>query len=411
MKKSVQTLFFSLTIVFWTVSAARTGVIDPDLQALLYTLNPEDEVAVIVTLSDQADLKSIQEQNKSKRRFQVTTALKDKAEKTQKSMKDFLKVKKARKVVPFWIFNGLAATVRADAIDELAAQPGIDTIRLDDVISLDDTLRTPGTPRPDPPQPAWNVAATRAPELWYMGYTGTGVVVAGMDTGVDGDHPDLASRWRGGSNSWYDPNGQHATPHDNAGHGTQTMGIMVGGGASGEVIGIAPGARWIAVKIFDDAGNASFSNIHLGYQWLLDPDGQSSTDDAPDVVNNSWGLRNNVDACIPEFQADIQALKAAQIAVVFAAGNEGPYPYTSISPANYPESMAVGAVDANLEIQHTSSRGPSACDLSLYPQLVAPGVDIITSDLTQGGLSRIPTPPFPAPPFPRRMWRAPWPCS
>ncbi len=83
---------------------------------------------------------------------------------------------------------------------------------------------------------------------------------------------------------------------------------------------------------------------------------------------------------------DIQALKAAGVAVVFSAGNEGSAGYTSVSPANYPESLAIGSVDENLFIADTSSRGPSACGGGLYPQLVAPGVWVHTSDLTFGGV-------------------------
>ena len=73
-----------------------------------------------------------------------------------------------------------------------------------------------------------------------------------MDTGVDADHPDLAN-WRGGLNSWYDPNGQHATPYDSNGHGTQSMSLIAGGSAGDSAIGMAPDAQRIAVKIFNAA--------------------------------------------------------------------------------------------------------------------------------------------------------------
>ena len=76
----------------------------------------------------------------------------------------------------------------------------------------------------------------------------------------------------------------------------------------------------------------------------------------------------------------------ADIAVVFSGGNEGPLPATSISPANYPESLAVGATDSNRNIVNSSSRGPSACDGSSYPEIVAPGLNVRTADLTFGGL-------------------------
>jgi bacillopeptidase F len=227
--------------------------------------------------------------------------------------------------------------------------------------------------------------------VWTLGFTGQGIVVATLDTGVDLDHPALGPKWRGGTNSWFDPHGEHPdTPTDLDGHGTQTMGIIVAGEAGGQAIGVAPGARWIAAKIFNDVGSTFLSDIHLSFQWILDPDGNPNTDDAPDVVNNSWGfgIPNN---CSLEFQPDIDALRAAGIAVVFAAGNTGPSAPSSESPANNPGSLSVGAVDENLAIYDFfgvigSSRGPSACDASIFPRVVAPGVDVMTTDLSFGGL-------------------------
>jgi subtilisin family serine protease len=271
----------------------------------------------------------------------------------------------------------VAATVRADVVNQLASLPGLESIVLDAVIRQ--PVATEGTTA----APEWNLSAIHAPSLWNLGFTGQGVVVANMDSGVDGDHPDLQTRWRGGANSWFDPNGEHSAPYDADGHGTQTMGLMVGGDTGGMSVGVAPGAQWVAVKIFNDAGDASYSAIHLGYQWLLDPDGDPDTDDAPDVVNNSWGL-DNTGTCVTEFQADVQALRAANIAVVFASGNSGPNAATSVSPANYPESFSVGAVDSTNTLLPSSSRGPSACYGDHYPSVVAPGVDVLTTDLYLG---------------------------
>lgn len=373
-------MIITLVIVFGVAPYAEAGVIDPDLRSTLRALDPDDEVAVIVTLTDQVDVKKIKDTDRSKRSNKIIAALKSRGDSTQTSLKIFLKSKKARRMISFWIFNGMAATVRADAVAGLAGQPAVAEVRLDETLTMADPVPSVSA------QPQWNLSAIRSPELWAAGFTGTGVVIASVDTGVDIAHPDVAGKWRGGSNSWYDPNGQHLTPYDYSGHGTQTVGIMVGGEASGTAIGVAPGAQWIAAKIFNDSGTALFSNIHLVYQWLLDPDGNPLTSDAPDIVNNSWGLSDNVDSCIPEFQADLEALKAAGIAVVFAAGNAGPSGYSSISPANYPSSVAVGSVDASLAVAYTSSRGPSACDGGLFPQLVAPGVNIKTTGLTFGGV-------------------------
>ena len=211
-------------------------------------------------------------------------------------------------------------------------------------------------------------------------------MVATLDSGVDLQHADLGSRWRGGANSWFDPYGEHSAPHDASGHGTQVMGILVGGDASGSSIGMAPGAQWIAARIFDDAGSGTLSGVHAAFQWMLDPDGDPSVDDVPDVVNASWTLLGTVGACNTEFEADINLLRAGDINVVFAGGNFGPGADTSVSPANNAGSLSVGAVDDFQTIASFSSRGPSACSGGLFPQVSAPGADVSTADLTLGGL-------------------------
>jgi bacillopeptidase F len=225
-----------------------------------------------------------------------------------------------------------------------------------------------------------------ADALWDAGYTGQGIVVAGMDTGVDAFHGDLASQFRGGTNSWMDVNGQYPSPVDPHGHGTQTMGIILGGDPNAPTIGVAPGAEWIAVKIFDDSDppETTVSKIHDGFQWLLDPDGDPNTDDAPDIVNNSWGIVGDPNVCYLEFYDDIDILKTASIAVVFAAGNEGPGSGTSIIGANFDNAFSVGAVDSSFTVTDFSSRGPSPCHSDFFPQVVAPGKGIRTSTLTSG---------------------------
>jgi serine protease AprX len=88
-----------------------------------------------------------------------------------------------------------------------------------------------------------------------------------------------------------------------------------------------------------------------------------------------------------EFADDIAALRSAGMAVVFAAGNDGPKPGTSNSPGNNPGALSVGAADSDLQIARTTSRGPSACDGAAFPRLLAPGVGIRTTDLSHGGLA------------------------
>jgi len=378
MKKFTYLILNCFLLVVIGAVAASAGDESRDLQKALQSLGPDDEIAVIVRLSDKADISPFKHKDKGRRRADIIKALKDKAEKTQGPVKIFLEKKKAKKIKSLWVINGIAAAVPASLVNDLANFPGVEAVTLDAVVHV--PVVTAGTAA----APEWNISAVHAPDLWNMGYTGQGIVVANMDSGVYLDHPDLQGKWRGGMNSWYDPNGEHPLePYDAHGHGTGTMGIMVGGDAGGSFIGVAPGAQWIAVKIYNDAGDASYSAIHQGFQWLLDPDENRDTDDAPDVVNNSWGLEPN-HSCLTEFQPDVQALKSSGIALAFSAGNDGPNPSTGVSPANYPESFSVGAIGDTNIIANFSSRGPSACDGSIFPHVVAPGMNVKTADLYVG---------------------------
>jgi hypothetical protein len=353
-------------------------IIAPELQETLQHSNSDELVKVIVTLRDLADLTKISELNRNERLVKVVELLQTKAAASQRPLRAFLENKRREgsvgEVISFWVFNGLAVEATPAVIAELAARQDVLRITTDETIPFfsDESSSTAVEP---------NISKVNAPILWNLGYRGQGIVVANMDTGVSLEHPDLIAQWRGGTNSWYDPYGENlAGPVDFNGHGTRTMGVMVGRSAGGSAIGVAPDAQWIAVKIFNNSGSATTSGIHLGFQWLLDPDGNPSTPDAPHVVNNSWNFTST--GCNMEFQLDLQALRAAMILPVFAAGNAGPNSSTSVSPANNPEAFAIGATDNYDQIYPLSSRGPSACgeETSTFPEMVAPGVNILSSD-------------------------------
>ncbi len=367
-------------------AAPPDGVIDggkiaPEVEARLAALRPGEMTTVIVTLSDQADLSRIPGPgpgaSRAARIEGVVRALRARAQASQRPIRALLAARAAQGLVgdvrPFWVFNGLAVTATERVVRELAARADVARITPDEISIV---------PAETGSIPETNLSVINAPTLWDLGYDGQGVVVANLDTGVDASHPDLASRWRGGTNSWFDPFGEHPdTPTDLDGHGTWTMGVMVGGDGGGTGVGVAPGAEWIAVKIFDDRGDSKASAIHQAFEWLLDPDGDPTTADAPHVVNNSW--TSSSAGCNLEFELDLQSLRAATILPVFAAGNGGPDAATSHSPANNPSAFAVGATDDTDQIAAFSSRGPSSCGEAetIFPELVAPGVGIHTADL------------------------------
>lgn len=368
-------------LLLFAAPSAHAGTVTPRLEEHLAGLAPGNWVSVIVRLEDRVDPDAFRGEPRGRRRALLVRALKEKAERTQGPLQAWLGQRRATRRVELWAINAVAVTLPARLVPRLAMRPEVSSVDLDEQFSAPFF----GSEPPSSP-PEWNVEQIRAPELWEMGCTGAGAVVATLDSGVDALHPDLGESWRGGSNSWFDPYGQHAAPYDHSGHGTQVMGILLGGEAGGTSVGVAPGARWIAAKIFDNSDQATLSAIHQAYQWVLDPDGNPDTDDAPDLVNNSWGLAGTVGVCDAEFTDDLAALRAADIAVVFSAGNFGPFAASSVSPPNDPASLAVGAVDPTGNIAGFSSRGPSACSGGIYPQLTAPGINIRAPDLTFNGI-------------------------
>jgi subtilisin family serine protease len=341
-------------------------------------------VSAVVVLKSQADLSAVHASGRPARLAAVENALRGHAARTQRQLLSLLSTRRAHRlvdrVVPMWIANEITVHAAPSVIKELAARPEVLTVRPEVVLQAPAAPAAAAAPA-GTVEP--NVSLVNAPAMWNRGLLGQGVVVANMDTGVDGSQPDLAANWRGGTNSWYDPNGQHpSTPTDVNGHGTWTMGVMVGGNAGGSSVGVAPGASWIAVKIFNDRGAATSSNIHLGFQWLLDPDGNTATPDAPNVVNDSWTM--SAAGCVLDFQLDLRSLRAAGILPVFAAGNDGPSAGTVFSPANLPEAFAVGGSDNSDSLDPYSSRGPSACAGVTAPRLTAPDTNIRTTDLYGG---------------------------
>lgn len=376
-------------------AAPARPVLSYGARLLLAGAPGEASITVVVELAEQPVLPDGRGRTKGQRQRDVVQSLRSHADRTQAPLRTQLVRRMAQGTVdgiqPLWISNSIVVTARPSVVEWLSTRPEVASITPNDVdiVATSATVpaapgapASPGAAGAAPVAPAEpNVAAVGAPAVWASGTTGQGVVVASLDSGVDLSHPDLSSKWKGGNGAWFDPYGQQATPADTTGHGTQTLGVILGGETGGTTVGVAPDARFIAARVFDNAGNATIAAIHQAFQWTLNPDGDSTTADAPAIVNNSWAFGSV--GCNLEFQPDVQALRAAGIIPVFAAGNFGSASGSSVSPANYPESLAVGAVNNAGAIYAGSSRGPSACGeaAATFPELVAPGVKIWTTDL------------------------------
>ncbi|MEU8261528.1 S8 family serine peptidase [Micromonospora sp. NPDC048999] len=230
----------------------------------------------------------------------------------------------------------------------------------------------------------WGVANIKADQVWSQyGVKGAGITVANIDTGVQFDHPALVNSYRGNNGdgtfnhnyNWYNAAGTCATPCDNNGHGTHTMGTMAGSAGANQ-IGVAPEVKWIAAN---GCCPTDAALINSG-QWMLQPrDLNGQNPDAskrPNIINNSWGteLPSN-----DPFMEDVtDAWAASGIFGSWSNGNNGPGCQTSGSPGSRTSNYSAGAYDVNNTIASFSSRGAGQGG-TIKPNISAPGVNVRSS--------------------------------
>ncbi|WP_158414098.1 S8 family peptidase [Geoalkalibacter subterraneus] len=389
-----------LWCVVFSVSAlpvsAKAAEVAPQLRAVLARSVPDEKIPVIATLSRSEELVAQARGFGRKHRDSLVRELKERSQRGRAELEGFLRKYGIEDATELWLINGIALQADPKTLAALSEHPAVDTLY------FDETRQLSPEPRLSFPVHGWNISQVGAYELWDMGHSGAGAVVAVLDSGVDLEHPDLGSRWRGPADvGWFDPYDDSPEPFDQIiqadpespdsqlGHGTAVTGIIVAGDEFGLPLGMAPDSKWIAARIFGPDNTSSSSKIIKALEWTLDPNEDGNTADAADIVNNSWGIvveddQNGIEPerCIETYRRAIQGLKTAGVAVVAAAGNSGPDPFTSESPGNYPEVLAVGATDDEKRVTDFSARGPSACDDGVYPQLVAPGTMIMTTNAT-----------------------------
>ncbi|MBD3168297.1 MAG: S8 family serine peptidase [candidate division Zixibacteria bacterium] len=407
-KKAGLMLLLSLIL---SIPASYGAELSPGLEEALTNNGPDEPVKAIVYLKSQFDTRqldlelSTRQANRQERHEEVITALRDHAQSTQDDLINLMEQAKLDgRVVgyrPFWIVNAIAVQANRVGIDALRIHPDVDKLVLDREVELIEPVeKGKGTP-PEIASVEAGLRAIKADSAWMMGYTGQGRLVCNFDTGVDGYHPALNQKWRGWDLrymghpewAWYDSVSQSSFPFDSNGHGTHTMGTICGlGQTTGDTIGVAHGAQWIAAACIDTGGGTS--DILAAYEWCADPDRNPQTVwDVPDVCSNSWGyspLYHGVEPCDETFWDAIDNCEAAGIVVIFAAGNEGPNPSTLRTPGDRATTdvniLSVGAINGNnpdYPIAGFSSRGPCDCtptaDTTFKPEVVAPGVQVRSS--------------------------------
>ncbi len=390
-------LIIALLFAFISFSYSQVEISTALSNEIKNAIENKTTVEALVVLKDQVDIleldKQLYEKNASikERTYTVITTLQDKSNSTQGSIVSYIDSKSTTDVIKYeryWIINAILIETKPEILLSISERNDIGYMDIDHKSIPDPTYDERPAVVQSIETTERGLKAVNAHKLWEMGYTGAGRLVMSRDTGVDGNHSALASRWRGLHVPWNQAwRGSGTFPNDggSTGHGTHTMGTITGlNTANQDTIGIAFDAEWMACDF-------NYPSI-TAFQWAMDPDNNpATTDDMPDVISNSWGITNSTGVCYQAtYASTYNAVEAVGIAIVFSSGNDGPGSQTITAPkninTNLVNSWATGNINGNnpsYPISNSSGRGPSACggsgSLLIKPEAVAPGSNVRSS--------------------------------
>lgn len=257
----------------------------------------------------------------------------------------------------FDLINASAVTVDLKQLGDLTDDPNVAVVWADlPVYALLDV----------------SVPLIHTPDVWEMGYTGSGVRVAIVDTGVDAQHPDLVGRVVDEK----DFTGEGAG--DGNGHGTHVAGIVAGSGAAsdGKYRGVAPDALILSARVLGSGGSGQQSWVMAGIEWAVER--------GVKVINMSLGGPPEPGDGTDALSAQVDAAVRAGVVCCVAAGNSGRSGNSTVgSPGAAREAITIGATVGDPshgwdEITDFSSRGPTA-DGRLKPDVCLPGFNIVAA--------------------------------
>ncbi|MEG6566837.1 S8 family peptidase [Thermoanaerobacterium saccharolyticum] len=262
------------------------------------------------------------------------------------------------------IINGWAVNIPCNKLNSIAKNKGIK------FIAEDSTVKT-----------QLNIATQeiKSREANDHGYTGKGVTIAFLDTGIY-PHPDF-TKPKNRIIAFHDIVNGKKSPYDDNGHGTHVAGDAASSGylSDGKYKGVAPEANIVSVKVLDSRGSGSTSDILTGMQWILDNKDKYNIR----IVSLSIGETPSLPPFLDPLVKGVDRLWRSGLVVVVAAGNSGPSMNSVTSPGNSMNVITVGAVDdkrtvdtSDDEIANFSGRGSAFLP---KPDVVAPGVKIVSA--------------------------------
>lgn len=387
-------MVFSLILSLLTSLAFAAPQVDPEiLKVYQQDRSQRVEVPIIIAFQDAIITRSSAPSSRYYRNTRI--ALEQNAMTSQQRVCQYLTGRapcQGPNVKSYWLTNTMIAKLNLRQAMEVAKFP--------EVISMIHAYRPISLVKPVEVRPVTQLSRTaqmdytyglkvmKVPEFraQFPNITGKGINVGILDTGLAVSHPEFHGKKVQFRDFSYN---KKPDPYDDHGHGTHVAGTIGGIGAGPVQIGVAPGVDFTIGKILDAGGSGTLQGIIEGMDWIADPDGNPSTQDAPAVINNSWGGGRPNGKLDPIANLQCKAIEnwlSLGILPVFAAGNSGSGPSTVLLPGGCPRAFTIGATDEQDNIASFSSRGPVQWSTGTFtkPDVSAPGVKVISANFRGG---------------------------
>ena len=391
------------------------SIVTKDLKEQMDQNKDNELIRINIRLIDQYDLQNLSDAlenlDRTARRAVVISELKSFRDKSQKDILTYLETQsgqnKAQLIYSLWITNVITCMASNDVIYDLSKRIDIDRIDWDESRKMIIDEETAFEDVPDEAKGGkeitWNVTKVNAPAVWALGYTGAGIKVGVLDTGVNYNHVDLQDHM------WIDPDypnhgydfvNNDNNPMDDHGHGTHCAGTVAGDGTAGSQTGMAPDATIIALKVLDATGNGTESGVWAAIQFIVDHGG--------DIISMSLGWQHSWGVDRESWRNSFNNALAAGVIASVAAGNEGeqlstyPIPDNVRTPGDCPPPwlnpdqtttggvsavVCIGATNISDNLAGFSSRGPvtwaAINPFNDYPY--NPGMGLIRPDVSAPG--------------------------
>ncbi|WP_110111919.1 S8 family serine peptidase [Bacillus sp. CGMCC 1.16541] len=347
-RSALSTVAFTVALSTFAVGGASATTNQPVVQPSVakihgdFNLTSSQNVKVIVELTEESIVEA-----KQKGKKQSKSNIKKARDEVKGKLASSSKTAKVKKEYDH-VFSGFSAELPANEISKLAALPGVRAVYPDVAYRTTEVQSRELTPEEFSPQMDKSAPFIGSDRAWESGYTGKGVKVAVIDTGVDYTHPDLDQAF-GSYKGWDfvdndndpqetpkgDPRGAETT------HGTHVAGTVA---ANGNIKGVAPDATLLAYRVLGPGGSGSTENVVAAIDRAVE-------DDA-DVMNLSLGNSLNN----PDWATSLALDRAMAdgVVAVTSNGNSGPKNWTVGSPGTSREAISVGATQLPYDVYEST---------------------------------------------------------